>query len=288
MKYSATCLGLLGMMVGSIGCLVAGLDGLLIFSSAAAIPLAAGLTIRLIRQRNIYIAIFLFSQFCMYLFTLYVFINEDLVIEVPEFDFSVFTNGNLRTALMAFAVTVALIVSISLLFARKRSTVGSMDIPTFLAEVMGRIAFLSSVNLTWLLLLSFVSAATFFIIGPSVIEMPYPEHVFARPFPDIAVYWPALLAAVILAAAHAKALFRSRHRSDYRILLFFARINFCVTPVLTLMIVSARARYTFMWLTLALLEVYLARREKTTLLWGLIYTLLAYLAYTAWPFLRAH
>jgi nitrate reductase NapE component len=286
MNYTTAAVAFLAMVFGIVLGLMGELDAIWMVFSVLAIPLAAAFGFHLFLEKKFYTGLLFSSHFVMYLFTAYVFINRDRILEVPQMDFSVFTVANLQTALLALAVSVAVIAAISLVFGKRSLSIRKLGASSFFSLVFGKIALLGTGSIRCFLLLSLLGAIGSFHINTTVLEVPYPYNGIGRRVPGFVLVLPTALGLISLAAIHSKLLLRVCEKRALGGLLTLARINFIILPVLCLMVVGQRGFTTFMWIIAAGLELVSSRKTRTTVLYGLLFLFLAYCAYSAWPFLR--
>ena len=262
-------------------------DVLLIPATFIATLIGLGLVVHLVKQREFYTAIFFSSHLAMCVFIVYILRVADRVYQLPEFDFSVFTTQNLRTAVIAIAVALGLIATICYLCGNQSSDVQPLNVSHSFRQLFGKIASLRGVHILGLVAISFVSALVLYMCGTSVLEVPYALNLEDIAYPVHLLIIPPFLALLALMAFHSRVLLRGSFYQD-PLLVLLTRTNLVISSVLILLTYGARGYVTFICALASLTEFYSARKRRAIPMWGLIFGFSTYFLDTVWPFLRGN
>jgi len=287
MNYSVSCVFFLVNTFAIIVALLSESQTTWMIASALVIPATIVLGVHFIVEKRFYTAILFCAHAAMYVFTVYVFLVRDRILQSPNFDFIVFTDENLQTGLLAIAITLAITTCTPLLWDRRCR--GSRQVETFslLSVVLGKAAAVNVATMWWLLLLSISGAIVSFAVNTTVLEVAYPYNGAGHWFPGFVLVAPESIGLVVLALAHARKLGLERNDRSFDTLLLAARINLVIVPCLCLLVLGQRGYTTFLWTMAIGVEVYSWRKRRAGVAWVLIYVIFAYFAYSAWPCLRA-
>ena len=131
----------------------------------------------------------------------------------------------------------------------------------FVSQTFGRVASLTPGTIRCMLLLSFLGAVGICLVSTTVLEAPYPYNATGRWVPVFVMLFPTAIGLVVLGAAHVRQFMPMSRGAPLGSLLSLARINFIVSPVLSLLVVGSRGFITFIWIIAVGLEFPL-RQEK--------------------------
>jgi hypothetical protein len=216
-------------------------------------------------------------------FLCYIYLNRHEVVREKQFNFSVFTDGNLQLSIWVLcAATLAVLVP-WLLLAARTVTLSRLSVRAVAAETIGR---LDTIGPFWVILLltgSFLCAVFLFLTNPSVLDIPYPLQFEGHWEPYEALKVPTFMSAVALAIVYAKRIART-HQENLTVNI--ARANFLFSNILLLLLTGSRGVFTFLWLLVGLFELFLWWRRKGSLSWSLIFVFMAWFAFQCWPYMR--
>lgn len=245
----------------------------------------SGILVVIIQLSRLYIysGVLLGFHVFMAAFTAWVFLNRDLVVSEPAFVFSTFTDANLRLAQQTLIGASVAALLPWWVFARKRTNLMEASATEAIGLLLGRVR---RIPMAWVIggmFVSFSLALLFFMTNPSVLDIPYPAQGRAQWVPGEFKKLPTLLAFIILGIAYILRVQRRRNGAQW---LLLAKVNFLVVAILMLLLTGSRGLFTFMWVLLGALELFLWYKRRGSLGWAAAFLLLAWLAYAAWIGMR--
>jgi len=276
----------LGSSALALSALLAAKDGLLLGGTLGIALSGIHIVLAMALRRWVYTAASFLFHLTLTILTVYIYLNRDLVISSREMVFSVFTDENLRTALVALLVTLQASLAPWCLMVRRQQSLTTLSARQSFETLVGRLDELfSKARIQLTLAASLVLAVTFVSTNTTVLEQPYPSNLNSLWHPYELLRCPTLIAAVGLAASYSKWL---RHGRSYLPTLNLARINFLLTLTLMLLLVGSRGLFIMLWVLAGLFELGFFLKRRGTPAWGMLFLILAWFSYYSWPFLRVN
>ena len=241
----------------------------------------------MVEKRHFYLAMFVFAQTIIFSFFFYVYVNSEQVLRTTVYVFEpVFNHSYLKIAVNASLVALIAIVATYSIYRKNWKKGDKINIVYVAFQLLEKFALVPNGLGSLLIFLSFLVSLTIFSTSITILEMPYPFNTRINWFP--AIYYPLLYSLVFIPYIVFFAKGLSAQFANTPTLLFLARLNLIISPILLLFTYSSRGLMTVIFFIVGLLELSLARKKRGSWIFGIIYLALSWYLYQSFTYVRFH
>ncbi|WP_442507026.1 hypothetical protein SH528x_005910 [Novipirellula sp. SH528] len=257
---------------------------LLLLASGGVIATGTVLGMCILASSQFYTGVLFTFHVLMFGVVTYCYTERDNVIRSSYFDFSVFTEKNLETAvLLCLYALVSIFVTWLTIGPSSRSLLKESPVDV-IERMIGRLVRISPSQATGLLALSLAFSLIVLVTNTSVVQQRYPENLRSCWVPHADIFKiPISMAFLAFASIHWRVIAVGRSSPQ----LLFSRLSVICVATLTVLVTGSRGFYFVVLLMCASIEIYLWLKKRNSVHWCIVFLLAAYLMFDTWPHLRS-
>lgn len=227
-------------------------------------------------------AILLGYHIVITIFTIWLYINQSFVFSKPSLHMVVFTNENIRLAIITLIGACLTILLSWFLFAKRRRS-SEYHIAKVLKILGESVKKIKPSIIYMMIVFSITFMLFFYITNPTIIEIPYPQNRHGQWLSNrffIITFYIAVCALIFSYMCFIQ------YGIKFKALLYIARINFIIISILFFLLVGSRTQSTFFFLLFSIGEFFLIFRRQGSVFFMLIFLLLAWVLYQSGSIIR--